>query len=167
MLLKPLQPKLIVSFFATFTIQVFTARALGCRSPPVHAPLATTVQVVRTHHSQQTTSAPPVTTVRWVALIRRHVCQEHTKMTLERLVMINSHSVYVITIITLHAKFDFWHISPCPRFNFWHKHWVCSHGLESRSERRFKTWFGPFLIWKPDFSPCEHKAVSNQAFETR
>ena len=35
------------------------------------------------------------------------------------------------------------------------------------SERRFRTWFGPFLIWKPDFSPCERKAVSNQAFETR
>ena len=33
--------------------------------------------------------------------------------------------------------------------------WVCLHGLESRSERRFKTWFGLFLIWKPDFSPCE------------
>ena len=47
------------------------------------------------------------------------------------------------------------------------KHWVCLHGLESRSERRFKTWFGPFLIWKPDVSPCERKAVSNQAFETR
>ena len=31
--------------------------------------------------------------------------------------------------------------------------WVCLHGLESRSERRFKTWFGLFLIWKPDFSP--------------
>ena len=48
-----------------------------------------------------------------------------------------------------------------------HKHWLCSHELESRSERRFRTWFGPFLIWKPDFSPCERKAVSNQAFETR
>ena len=24
--------------------------------------------------------------------------------------------------------------------------WLCSHGLESRSERRFRTWFGPFLI---------------------
>ena len=35
--------------------------------------------------------------------------------------------------------------------------WLCSHGLESRSERRFRTWFGPFLIWKPDFSPCELK----------
>ena len=46
-------------------------------------------------------------------------------------------------------------------------HRLCSHGLESRSERRFGTWFGPFLIWKPDFSPCERKAVSNQAFETR
>ena len=46
-------------------------------------------------------------------------------------------------------------------------HWLCSHGLESRSERRFGTWFGPFLIWKPDFSPGECKAVSNQAFETR
>ena len=45
--------------------------------------------------------------------------------------------------------------------------WLCSHGLESRSERRFRTWFGPFLIWKPDFSPCERKAVSNQAFEMR
>ena len=45
--------------------------------------------------------------------------------------------------------------------------WLCSHGLESRSERRFRTWFSPFLIWKPDFSPCERKAVSNQAFETR
>ena len=44
--------------------------------------------------------------------------------------------------------------------------WLCSHGLESRSERCFRTWFGPFLIWKPDFSPCECKAVSNQAFET-
>ena len=44
---------------------------------------------------------------------------------------------------------------------------LCSHGLESRSERRFRTWFGPFLIWKPDFSPCERKAVSNQAFEKR
>ena len=66
-------------------------------------------------------------------------------------------------------------------------HWVCLHGLESRSERRFKTWFGPFLIlahvnaklfqirllkrdkkgvldrdppWKPDSRPCERKAVS-------
>ena len=46
-------------------------------------------------------------------------------------------------------------------------HRLCSHGLESRSERCFGTWFGPFLIWKPDFSPCESKAVSNQAFETR
>ena len=45
------------------------------------------------------------------------------------------------------------------------KHWLCSHGLESRSERRVRTWFGPFPIWKPDFSPCERKAVSNQAFE--
>ena len=43
----------------------------------------------------------------------------------------------------------------------------CSHGLESRSERRFRTWFGPFLIWKPDLSPCKRKAVSNQAFEAR
>ena len=44
----------------------------------------------------------------------------------------------------------------------------CGHmALESRSERRFRTWFGPFLIWKPDFSPCERKAVSNQAFATR
>ena len=47
------------------------------------------------------------------------------------------------------------------------KHWLCSHGLESCSERRFRTWFSPFLIWKPDFSPCERKVVSNQAFETR
>ena len=39
--------------------------------------------------------------------------------------------------------------------------WLCSHGLKSRSERRFRTWFGSFLIWKPDFSPCERKAVSN------
>ena len=31
--------------------------------------------------------------------------------------------------------------------------WLCSHGLESRSERHFGTWFSPFLIWKPDFSP--------------
>ena len=46
------------------------------------------------------------------------------------------------------------------------RHWLCSQGLESRFERRFRTWFGPFLIWKPDFSPCERKAVSNQAFET-
>ena len=38
---------------------------------------------------------------------------------------------------------------------------------ESRSERRFGTWFGPFLIWKPDFTLCERKALSNQAFETR
>ena len=44
--------------------------------------------------------------------------------------------------------------------------WLCSHGLESRSERRFRMRFGPFLIWKPDFSPCERKAVSNQASET-
>ena len=44
---------------------------------------------------------------------------------------------------------------------------ACLHENESRFERRFGTWFGPFLIWKPDFSPCEHKAVSNQAFETR
>ena len=42
--------------------------------------------------------------------------------------------------------------------------WMNSHGLESRSERRFKTWFGPFLIWKPDFSPCEHKAISKSGF---
>ena len=49
----------------------------------------------------------------------------------------------------------------------WSKQWLCSHGLESCSERHFRTWFGPFLIWKPDFSPCERKAVSNQAFETR
>ena len=41
---------------------------------------------------------------------------------------------------------------------------VCSHENESRSERCFGMWFGPFLIWKPDFSPCELKAVSNQAF---
>ena len=47
------------------------------------------------------------------------------------------------------------------------REWLCSHGLESRSERRFRTWFGPFLIWKPDFSPCERKAVSNQALEMR
>ena len=46
-------------------------------------------------------------------------------------------------------------------------HWACSHENESRSERHFGTWFGPFLIWKPDFSPCKRKAVSNQAFETR
>ena len=51
--------------------------------------------------------------------------------------------------------------------NFLPLHWVCLHGLESRSERRFKTWFGLFLIWKPDFSPCKQKAVSNQAFGTR
>ena len=44
---------------------------------------------------------------------------------------------------------------------------VCTHGLESHSKRRFRTWFGLFLIWKPDFSPCERKAISNQAFETR
>ena len=50
---------------------------------------------------------------------------------------------------------------------YWVHHWVCLHGLESRSERRFKTWFGLFLIWKPDFSPCKQKAVSNQAFGTR
>ena len=25
----------------------------------------------------------------------------------------------------------------------------------------------PFLIWKPDFTLCEHKALSNQAFEMR
>ena len=25
----------------------------------------------------------------------------------------------------------------------------------------------PFLIWKPDFTHCERKALSNQAFETR
>ena len=43
-------------------------------------------------------------------------------------------------------------------------HWLCSHGLESRSERRFRMWFGPFLIWKPDFSPCERKAVLKSGF---
>ena len=136
-----MQNKFIILFPASFTFQVSTARALACPSPLVRAPLATTVQVVRTPHSQQTTSAPPVTTVRWAAQTRHHVCLGHTKMTLERSVMTPSHSVYVITILnySLHAKFDFWHISPCPRFNFWHKHWVCSHGLESRSERRFKT----------------------------
>ena len=48
-----------------------------------------------------------------------------------------------------------------------HCQWACSHENESRSERCFGTWFGPFLIWKPDFSPCDRKAVSNQAFETR
>ena len=37
---------------------------------------------------------------------------------------------------------------------------LCSHGLESRSEWRFRTWLGPFLIKKPDFSPCERKVVS-------
>ena len=37
---------------------------------------------------------------------------------------------------------------------------ACSH----ENKRRFGMWFGPFLIWKPDFSPCERKAVSNQAF---
>ena len=26
-------------------------------------------------------------------------------------------------------------------------YWLFSYGLESRSERRFKTWFGLFLIW--------------------
>ena len=47
------------------------------------------------------------------------------------------------------------------------QHWACSQENESRSERRFGTWFGPFLIWKPDFTLCECKALSNQAFETR
>ena len=49
---------------------------------------------------------------------------------------------------------------------YWVVNGVCLHGLESRSKRRFKTWFGLFLIWKPDFSPCKQKAVSNQAFGT-
>ena len=51
----------------------------------------------------------------------------------------------------------------------WQKYWqwACWHENKSCSERRFGTWFGPFLIWKPDFSPCECKTVSNQAFETR
>ena len=44
---------------------------------------------------------------------------------------------------------------------------ACSQENESRSERLFGTWFGPFLIWKPDFTLCERKALSNQAFETR
>ena len=42
-------------------------------------------------------------------------------------------------------------------------HRACSHENESRSG----TWFSPFLIWKPDVSPCERKALSNQAFEMR
>ena len=47
------------------------------------------------------------------------------------------------------------------------KCWACSQENESRSERRFGTWFGPFLIWKPNFTLCECKALSNLAFETR
>ena len=43
--------------------------------------------------------------------------------------------------------------------------WACSQENESRSERRFGTWFGPFLIWKHDFTLCERNALSNQAFE--
>ena len=61
-------------------------------------------------------------------------------------------------------------VHPWTQFNpqifnlfLWLPQWACSHENESR----FRTWFGPFLIWKPDFSPCERKAVSNQAFETR
>ena len=45
------------------------------------------------------------------------------------------------------------------------KLWVCLHGLESRSERRFKTWFGLFLIWKPDFSPCKQKLFQIRLLE--
>ena len=48
-----------------------------------------------------------------------------------------------------------------------HKYRACSQENESRSERRFGKWFGPFLIWKPDFTLCECNAPSNQAFETR
>ena len=58
-------------------------------------------------------------------------------------------------------KIQCWSPEPLPT------QWLCSHENESRSERRFGTWFGPFLIWKPDFSPCECNTVSNQAFETR
>ena len=72
-----------------------------------------------------------------------------------------------------------WNVGPILHLQLSYHHWaslwlmpkplyrLCSHGLDSRSERRFRTWFDPFLIWKPDFSPCEHKAVSNQAFEMR
>ena len=46
----------------------------------------------------------------------------------------------------------------------WKLCWLCSHGLEARSESRFRTWFGPFLIWS--LRPCERKAKS-VLFQTR
>ena len=59
-----------------------------------------------------------------------------------------------------------WMIPVCCFFRLMDTEWLCSHAHESRSERLYSTWYGPFLIWKPDFSPCECNAVSNQAFET-
>ena len=44
-----------------------------------------------------------------------------------------------------HLSTYFQLISVCSRITL-SSHWLCSHGLESRSERRFGTWFGPFLI---------------------
>ena len=44
------------------------------------------------------------------------------------------------------------------------KQWLCSHELESRSERRFRTWFGPFLLWKPDFKPMWTQSCFKSGF---
>ena len=42
--------------------------------------------------------------------------------------------------------------------------WACSQENESRSEKRFGTWFGSFLIWEPDFTLCECKASFKSDF---
>ena len=54
------------------------------------------------------------------------------------------------------------HPGPLPTIILWWGNlWACSQRKESHSESRFGTWFGPF----PDFTLCECKALSNQAFE--
>ena len=49
------------------------------------------------------------------------------------------------------------------KYNFGPVHNGTNHVPKAVSERDSD----PFLIWKPDFTLCERKAISNQAFETR
>ena len=100
----------------------------------------------------------------WIFLGTRH---ENTIKYERAWVEVNNFQVSCLTKVTSvmtndgqGCSYSGWESPPLAR------HWLCSHGLESCFERRFRTSFGPFLIWKPDFSPCERKAVSNQAFET-
>ena len=50
-------------------------------------------------------------------------------------------------IYNANGLFKLWelHHSPFCRIQAKHSHWVCLHGLESRSERRFGTWFKTWL----------------------